>query len=542
MNSKLTTAVRMFLGFSIAPLGLLLLALYGLNNLATLRDQATTIVNQDWPKIEPIMQIATGVRDNARNTRDLLLNKDNAQARESLQATKQRITQAMDTLGPLLYLPKGQALFRQLKTHREAYVAAFSEVLALVQQGQMEQASSLLQARVVPAELQVYDSLNGLMALQSEVFAQRGHTAVAIYANVRATMLGILLVCLALVVAAGLIVTRSVTRPLGGEPLTAAQIVRQIAKGDLSGQVPVRSGDTESLMADMQGMQQSLRDIVRQISDSVDQVASSSEELSAVSSETTANLQRQSEEIEQAATAVNQMTAAVDDVARNAVSTSEASRQSEQAAQRGRVQVLKTVESIGALASGVTDTSQCIEHLAGRVHEISRVLEVIRAIADQTNLLALNAAIEAARAGDAGRGFAVVADEVRALAHRTQQSTEEIEQMIGGIRHDTDEAVTAMHSSNSLASATLDVARSAGEALEEITLSISQINERNLMIASASEQQAQVAREVDRNLIGIRDLSQQVLDGARHTDIAGQELSRMAVALNGSVARFSLAS
>ena len=542
MNSKLTTAVRMFLGFSIAPLGLLLLALYGLSNLATLRDQATTIVNQDWPKIEPIMQIATGVRDNARNTRDLLLNKDNVQARESLQATKQRITQAMDTLGPLLYLPKGQALFRQLKTHREAYVAAFSEVLALVQQGQMEQASSLLQARVVPAELQVYDSLNGLMALQSEVFAQRGNTAVAIYANVRATMLGILLVCLALVVAAGLIVTRSVTRPLGGEPLTAAQIVRQIAKGDLSGQVPVRSGDTESLMADMQGMQQSLRDIVRQISDSVDQVASSSEELSAVSSETTANLQRQSEEIEQAATAVNQMTAAVDDVARNAVSTSEASRQSEQAAQRGRVQVLKTVASIGALASGVTDTSQCIEHLAGRVHEISRVLEVIRAIADQTNLLALNAAIEAARAGDAGRGFAVVADEVRALAHRTQQSTEEIEQMIGGIRHDTDEAVTAMHSSNSLASATLDVARSAGEALEEITQSISQINERNLMIASASEQQAQVAREVDRNLIGIRDLSQQVLDGARHTDIAGQELSRMAVALNGSVARFSLAS
>ena len=275
MNFKLTTAVRMFLGFSIAPLGLLLLALYGLSNLATLRDQATTIVNQDWPKVEPIMQIATGVRDNARNTRDLLLNKDNVQARESLQATKQRITQAMDTLGPLLYLPKGQALFRQLKTHREAYVAAFSEVLALVQQGQMEQASSLLQARVVPAELQVYESLNGLMALQSEVFAQRGSTAVDIYANVRATMLGILLVCLALVVAAGLIVTRSVTRPLGGEPLTAAQIVRQIAKGDLTGQVPVRRGDTESLMADMQGMQQSLRDIVRQISDSVDQVASS---------------------------------------------------------------------------------------------------------------------------------------------------------------------------------------------------------------------------------------------------------------------------
>ena len=542
MGFKLTTATRMLLGFSIAPLGLLLLALYSLSNLATLRDQSTSIVSQEWPKIEPIILIATGVRDNARNTRDLLLNKDNAESRAAVQVTKQRITQAMDTLGPLLYLPKGQALFGQLKANREAYVAAFSEVLERLQQGQIEQANSLLHSRVIPAELQVYDSLNKLMALQSELFAQRSVAAVAIYDDVRIIMLGILLVCLALVVAAALIVTRSVTRPLGGEPLTAAQIVRQIAKGDLTGQVPVQAGDSESLMVDMQEMQQSLSQIVRQISHSVDQVASSSEELSAVSSETAANLQRQNEEIEQAATAVNQMTAAVDDVARNAVSTSEASRQSEQAAQRGRAQVLKTVESIGALASGVTDTSQCIEHLAGRVHEISRVLEVIRAIADQTNLLALNAAIEAARAGDAGRGFAVVADEVRALAHRTQQSTGEIEQMIGGIRQDTDEAVNAMHSSNSLASATLDVARSAGEALEEITQSISQINERNLMIASASEEQAQVAREVDRNLIGIRDLSQQVLDGARHTDIAGQELSRMAVALNGSVARFSLAS
>ena len=168
MNSKLTTAVRMFLGFSIAPLGLLLLALYGLSNLATLRDQATTIVNQDWPKIEPIMQIATGVRDNARNTRDLLLNKDNVQARESLQATKQRITQAMDTLGPLLYLPKGQALFRQLKTHREAYVAAFSEVLALVQQGQMEQ--------VFPFNLTIHFSEHTGMFGQSFGFRHRQET------------------------------------------------------------------------------------------------------------------------------------------------------------------------------------------------------------------------------------------------------------------------------------------------------------------------------------------------------------------------------
>jgi methyl-accepting chemotaxis protein len=174
------------------------------------------------------------------------------------------------------------------------------------------------------------------------------------------------------------------------------------------------------------------------------------------------------------------------------------------------------------------------------VREISKVLDVIRSIAEQTNLLALNAAIEAARAGDAGRGFAVVADEVRALAHRTQQSTQEIEQMIGGIQSGTDQAVGAMHSSNGRARSTLEVAQAAGTALEQIAQAIASINERNLVIASASEEQAQVAREVDRNLVNIRDLSLQSSAGANQTSAASQELSRLAVDLNSLVARFKV--
>lgn len=201
---------------------------------------------------------------------------------------------------------------------------------------------------------------------------------------------------------------------------------------------------------------------------------------------------------------------------------------------------MKTVESIGMLADDVTSTASEVEQLAGNVRGISKVLDVIRAIAEQTNLLALNAAIEAARAGDAGRGFAVVADEVRALAHRTQQSTQEIEQMIGGIQQSTDKAVNAMQSSNQRAHSTLDVARAAGAALEEITAAMSQISERNLVIASASEEQAQVAREVDRNLVNIRDLSMQTTAGATQTSSASQELTRLAVDLNGLVNRFRL--
>lgn len=237
---------------------------------------------------------------------------------------------------------------------------------------------------------------------------------------------------------------------------------------------------------------------------------------------------------------MNEMTAAVEEVARNAVSTSEASRESNVTAQQGREQVRQTVDSIGQLAADVTTTSGEVEQLAERVHEISKVLDVIRSIAEQTNLLALNAAIEAARAGDAGRGFAVVADEVRALAHRTQQSTQEIEQMIGGIQSGTERAVSAMQNSNGRARSTLEVAQAAGVALEQIAQAISSINERNLVIASASEEQAQVAREVDRNLVNIRDLSMQTSAGANQTSAASQELSRLAVDLNNLVARFKV--
>ena len=185
-------------------------------------------------------------------------------------------------------------------------------------------------------------------------------------------------------------------------------------------------------------------------------------------------------------------------------------------------------------------TAGDIEQLAASANEISRVLDVIGSIAGQTNLLALNAAIEAARAGEAGRGFAVVADEVRALAHRTQQSTGEIEQMIGQIQSGTERAVSAMHSSQGRASGTLDVAEAAGQALELIAEAIASINQRNLVIASASEQQASVAREVDRNLVNIRDLSMQTSAGAHQTSAAAQDLSRLAVELNAMVAQFKV--
>ncbi|HGM5579910.1 TPA: methyl-accepting chemotaxis protein [Pseudomonas putida] len=346
--------------------------------------------------------------------------------------------------------------------------------------------------------------------------------------------LGVIILALA---AIAVLLTRSIVVPLAD----AVTVAERVATGDLTRDIQIIGRDEPAqLLRALSRMQESLRDTLRKIAASSDQLASASEELHTVTEDTSRGLHQQSAEIDQAATAVNQMTAAVEEVANNAVSTADASKGADQTTRDGRDQVNQALNSIQQLVEDVTGTSSEIEQLANSANEISRVLDVIGSIAGQTNLLALNAAIEAARAGEAGRGFAVVADEVRALAHRTQQSTAEIEQMIGGIQTGTERAVGSMHSSQGRATGTLEIAQAAGQALELIAEAIAAINQRNLVIASASEEQAQVAREVDRNLVNIRDLAMQTSAGANQTSAAAQDLSRLAVELNTMVAQFKV--
>ena len=383
----------------------------------------------------------------------------------------------------------------------------------------------------------MFRALDELTQFNNDNAAAAQKQSEAIYQSAFNLVVAIIVAAIALTILLAVLLTNSIVQPLR----KAVGVAQVVAKGDLSQSIQLEGNDElTSLMRALQDMQQSLRSTIQQIADSSTQLASASEELHAVTEDSTRGMHQQNNELEQAATAVNEMTAAVDEVARNAVSTSQASQASSKTAEQGRDQVLRTVDSIDSLAEDVTQTAGQVEQLADKVRDISKVLDVIRAIAEQTNLLALNAAIEAARAGEQGRGFAVVADEVRLLAQRTQQSTQEIEQMIGGIQQGTDQAVNAMRHSNERARTTLDVARAAGEALDLIARSITEINERNLLIASASEEQASVAREVDRNLVNIRDLSLQTSAGANQTSASSQELSRLAVELNSMVSRFRL--
>ncbi|WP_375378931.1 methyl-accepting chemotaxis protein [Pseudomonas sp. CBS] len=202
--------------------------------------------------------------------------------------------------------------------------------------------------------------------------------------------------------------------------------------------------------------------------------------------------------------------------------------------------VRQTSIAVANVGGDIAKTSNLLGNLAEQSRAIGKVLDVIRGLAEQTNLLALNAAIEAARAGEAGRGFAVVADEVRALAHRTQQSTAEIERLVTNVQSGTELAVSSMSSNTELVTKTLGIAEGANEALGRINSAVNEINDLNLVIASASQEQAHVAREVDRNLVNIRDLSAQSAQGAAHTTGASQDLSRLASDLSAIVSRFQL--
>ncbi|WP_416221042.1 methyl-accepting chemotaxis protein [Pseudomonas sp. RP23018S] len=523
------------LGVLVLMMGLL--ALYETRQM----DEATDDIRLSWlPAMSALNGIGTDVgRVRALTLRTLLDDDPETRTRglESTETLSNELQARIETYGQTMLDEEEKSLFTAFSATWERYHDGQSQVMQQIARAQDDEAKALVIGPLADAADAMMAALSTLVEYNSKGVANASQSSSDVADQafmVIVAALGVIMLALAGIAT---LLTRSITVPLA----EAVSVAERVATGDLTHSIQASGRDEPALLLQaLSGMQQNLRNTLRQIAASSDQLASASEELHTVTEDTSRGLHQQSAEIDQAATAVNQMTAAVEEVATNAVSTADASRGADQNTRDGREQVKEALASIEQLVGDVAGTAQEIEQLAGRANDISRVLDVIGAIAGQTNLLALNAAIEAARAGDAGRGFAVVADEVRALAHRTQKSTEEIEEMIAGIQTGTGRAVSAMHSSQGRANGTLEVAQGAGQALEVIAEAIASINQRNLVIASASEQQAQVAREVDRNLVNIRDLAMQTSAGANQTSAAAQDLSRLAVDLNGLVAQFKV--
>ncbi|MFG1495918.1 methyl-accepting chemotaxis protein [Saccharospirillum sp. HFRX-1] len=540
MLRHISIGPRLGLFFAVIVLFLIALGGFALNQLRYLNDEIVTIDIHRLPSLEAIVNINSNflmVRIQTAN----MLTSDNTATIErysaNVDAAQAALEDAKIEFEGLMRAPAAIEIYGQMLEGFDQYWPLNERLRELALAGREEQAEQILEADLAPLAATISAEIAELVQFQKQRIRDSSTVAQQTFSMARMMILGAIGAVIVLVILCAIWLTRSIVGPIR----QAIGVANVVADNDLTGDIDIIGRDEASqMLSALQRMKENLRTTLMSINESSDQLASASEELSAVSRESTQGLQQQSAELDQAATAVTEMTAAIEEVANNANETAQESQQAEERSRYGLEQVGRTISSIESLVTVIKNTATDIADLSSKIADVTSVLDVIRGIAEQTNLLALNAAIEAARAGEHGRGFAVVADEVRSLAQRTADSTHEIERIIEAVEAGSERAVSAMNTSNDSAGHTLETGREAGEALNAIAALISSISNHNTASASAAEQQAKVAREVDRNLITVRDLATQTAAGAEQANSSSQELARLAEQLNKLVGHFKL--
>ncbi|WP_417512641.1 methyl-accepting chemotaxis protein [Marinobacter sp.] len=360
--------------------------------------------------------------------------------------------------------------------------------------------------------------------------------------NIVATLGFILLVTAVAVVISlviGVFVGRTVTLPLK----RVSDMMQEIADGDgdLRQRLPEEGRDELSeLGRRFNAFVIKIQTTIREVGATTEQVASAAEELSRVANETRASVQEQGSETDQIASAINEMAATIQQISGNASEVESAASDADRMARDGGETIANAQGSVNKLSEEIQESALSINALAEKSDDIQRVLDVIQSVTEQTNLLALNAAIEAARAGDHGRGFSVVADEVRQLARRSAESADQIREMIDGFVSETRSAVERMNRSRDRSSETVERINHATGALVTIEKSVGQIHDQVTQIATAAEQQSQVAEEINQNVVRIVDAAQRSDTGVTQTNEASHELARLGESLRDLVSRFKV--
>lgn len=298
-------------------------------------------------------------------------------------------------------------------------------------------------------------------------------------------------------------------------------------------EITIMSKDFNSLIGDF-------NNLINEVSGALNALNIATENLSESTAATSSGMQDQLHEADMVATAATEMQATIQDISHNTEAAAKKAESTNLSAQQGRSEVESTVAHIRGLSDSLEHASSVVSLLEKDGETIGSVLDVIRAIADQTNLLALNAAIEAARAGEQGRGFAVVADEVRSLAQRTQESTSEIEGIINTLQQRTQEVVSIMHQCRSQGDESASQANRAGELLGAITEDVQTIMEMSTQIAVAIDQQSQVASEVNKNVVSIRDIARNTSGHAANNAQTSEEVSAQARVLFAAIDKFKV--
>ncbi len=361
------------------------------------------------------------------------------------------------------------------------------------------------------------------------------------FAPVRALMMQILVLGLLTMLAVGIatwLVSRSVMRPLGGEPQNMAQLAQQLAAGQLQLAQPAQG--TKGLMQALHDMAAAWRRVIEQLHQASSAVDHASGDILDAAGQTSSRLDQQQEALEMVVSAVDQMAATVQEIAANASQSADSSEAARSAFATMQGTLQRMIGRQDQLLGGLREADQVVQTLAGNSQQIASVLEVIRGIAEQTNLLALNAAIEAARAGEQGRGFAVVADEVRNLAMRTRTATEEIVQIIATLGDSSQQALVSMQGSTTQARALEDETQAVLTTLSDLEQSLQAVHGLAFQIAAAAEQQAATTQEVNQHMHQLSAMTAENRENAANTRHSGEHLRTVASDQQQLLAQFKL--
>ena len=448
------------------------------------------------------------------------------------------LIEKLDTYGDSLTLDQFDSL-EQVKGLVDTFMSNMQELIAMHGSEQWRTDAWLVRSEIGPLLRQLKKNLDELVELQQG----RVNSSVQSMSSDLSSMHNLTVVMLVFGLVLGLGSAWATCSSITGRLRDAVVAMKDIAEGegDLTRRLNEKGGDEISQLGNaFNTFVGKMTDLLSVVNGVTSELSAAAAQMSLTAEQTNAGITEQQSETDQVATAINEMVATVQEVANNATAAAASAQEADDEASNGRDVVATTVSSIKSLADEVEQAATVIDQLEADSENIGKVIDVIKGIAEQTNLLALNAAIEAARAGEQGRGFAVVADEVRTLASRTQQSTEEIMEIIGRVQGGARQAVTAMESGRNQASSSVEQAAKAGQSLEAITRAVSSISEMNAQIAHASEQQSNVAQDVDRNIMNISRIGHESMEKSQQTAASSEQQARLAQQLQDLLAQFRL--
>jgi len=398
--------------------------------------------------------------------------------------------------------------------HGRFVVEGLMPVIDLLRAGMLDAAKNINELKLDELYLPVRDEVDALSKLQEDEAKAEYERALDRYITIRNLTVITVIASMLISMLIGWVVTRSITREIGGEPDYAADVVRQVAEGDLSVQVRVRSGDTTSLLASLKGMVGRLSELVGDVRNTTESITTASQEIAQGNADLSQRTEEQASSLEETASSMEELTSTVRQNAENAKQANQlAANASDVAVKGGKVvnDVVETMASISTSSKKIVD-----------------IISVIEGIAFQTNILALNAAVEAARAGEQGRGFAVVAGEVRNLAQRSAAAAKEIKTLI-------DDSVSKVDSG----SRQVD---QAGATMNEIVLAVKRVTDIMSEISAASQEQGAGIEQVNQAITQMDEVTQQNAALVEEAAAAAEAMQEQAVMLMQAVSIFKLES